>query len=232
MKLRLFKKTQSATVSQPRTPVEKKKLWKEIGSLLLTALLVGGVVWWVIYSYNQPDVERTGDVATEYRDRLTDLESAVTSEPDNATARKEYAVALYATGYLKRAVVQYEAAIKINEKDAGAYASIGNIYRDLEDYKKAVEYYTTSLEHNSVALNTYVNLASVQLYSLDDANAAIETYDKGLKALPDNESLLLLKGIAQEKKGDTDAAKSTYQTLLSKNSENAAAKANLERLQR
>lgn len=187
-------------------------------------------MWWGIYSYTTPDKERTGEVAAEYRARLSDLKQATKDEPDNATARKDYAVALYATGYLKRAISEYESAININEKDANAYASIGNIYRDLEKYDKAIDYYNKSLEYNSAALNTYINLAAVQLYSLNDADAAIATYERGLEALPDNESLHLLVAIAQEKKGDTDAAIKTYQAILSRDSENAAARANLDRL--
>lgn len=93
-----------------------------------------------------------------------------------------------------------------------------------EAYKKAIEI-------NKTAINPYVNLANIQLYTQDDADAAIDTYKQALRAIPDNNNdFETLLAVAYEQKGDKESAKNTYQNILSRDAENKAAQAGLERL--
>ncbi len=92
-----------------------------------------------------------------------------------------------------------------------------------EAYKKAIEI-------NKTAINPYVNLANIQLYTQDDADAAIDTYKQALRAIPDNNDFETLLAVAYEQKGDKESAKNTYQNILSRDAENKAAQAGLERL--
>lgn len=208
--------------------VNRHKVSASIIVILFVAGIVGGILW--LNAGNDDKRVPASEVAAEYQKRLPELEDAVKSSPKDASVRKNYAVALYATGDFEKAKQQYEAAVKLNDKDSTAYNNLGNVYRDLKNADKAVESYKKSIELNSKSINTYVNLANVQLYTLNKADDAIATYKSGLKALPNNEQLELLLGIAYEQSGDTARAKQTYQNILSRNGENVAAKANIERL--
>lgn len=198
---------------------------------LVLVVAIAGLVWWFVAQNNNTNKRiSSGEVSAEYERRLPELEQAAKNNPNDAAARKNYAVALYATGDLDKARDEYEAAVKINDKDATAYNNLGNIYRDLNNANKAVESYRKSLEINNTSINTYVNLANLQLYTQNNKDAAIATYKDGLKVLPNNEQLQLLLGIAYEQADQVDNAKQTYQSILARNGDNAAAKANLDRL--
>lgn len=236
--MRDVQKSEGAVSSQPTSGTRstaKFVTWvktHKVASSVITVLLIASVVVGVLaYNARQNNVKMpSSEVAAEYQKLLPALEAEAKNKPNDANARKNYAVALYATGNLQKARQQYEAAVDINGKDSTAYNNLGNVYRDLKNYNKAVDAYKKSIELNSKSVNTYVNLANVQLYSLDKADDAIATYKSGLKALPGNDQLELLLGIAFEQSGDVVRAKQTYQNILSRNKDNAAAKANLERL--
>ena len=200
-----------------------------LGAVIIIAV-AAAMTWWLMSRSGETEQKAAGPVVAEYQKRLPELEKGVKDAPNDPTAHKNYAVALYATGDYKGARDQYEAAVKLNDKDATAYNNLGNAYRDLGNTSKAIESYQKSIERNKTSINTYVNLANIQLYTQKDSDAAIATYKNGLKNLPDNEQLQLLLGIAYEQADQIDNAKQTYEAILAKHEDNAAAKANLDRL--
>lgn len=210
--------------------VKKHKLIS-LSILLLTLLIIGLIIF--IISRNTGDTSQTNSsqLVAEYREKLPDLKQAVKDNSKDATARKEYAVALYVVGDKEKAVEQYEAAIKLDDQDAITYNNLGNVYRDLKQTNKAIEAYKKSIELNPSSVNTYVNLANVQLYVQNKPEDAIATYKQGLEALPDNYQLELLHGVACEKAGQIDEAKQIYQKILSRDADNKSAKARLESLE-
>lgn len=231
--------------AQKRASKKQKKSWQQwfsgiarwIRAHRLVAVLLAVVVVaviavsaWMAMTPQSTKRSSTNPAVQQYEKRLPELKKAVEKDSKDANARKEYAVALYATGEIGGAATQYEAAVKLNDKDAVAYNNLGNSYRDLKKTDKAIEAYKKSIELNKKNINAYANLANVQLYTKNDADAAIATYQQGLKELPNNTQLLLLLGTAYEQKNDTANAKSTYRTILSQDSDNAAAKAAIERL--
>lgn len=207
--------------------VKKHKIVFAVILVLLIAAITAAIL---LFSQKPSATKASSEVVAAYEKKLPDLKQEVKSKPTDASARKNYAVALYATGDLKEASKQYQEAIKINDKDAISYNNLGNVYRDLGKTDDAIDAYKKSIERNKKNINVYVNLANVQLYSKDDSAAAISTYKSGLKELPDDSQLMLLLGLAYEKSGDVDQAKKTYESILTKDTENVAAKSNLERL--
>lgn len=206
---------------------KNKALSLFLGVILVT--LVSLTVWNVFFRIDTTKVPATA-VSEEYERRLPELKKAVEDSPNDTTARKNYAVALYATGNYKAARGQYQEALKRNDRDALAYNNLGNVQRDLGDYDAAIASYRKAIEITPSSVNSYVNLANVLLYSKNDAAGAVAVYQDGLKALPDNEQLQLLLGIAYEQAGRDGDARKTYEALLGQNPNNSAAKANLDRI--
>ena len=207
--------------------VKKNKLPIIIGVIVLIVALAGVGIYFAIN--NKQKTELTG-VAAEYQERLPELKKEAENNPDNAESRKKYAIALYATGEKDLAEKQYEEVVRINDQDGVAYNNLGNAYRDNKKTDKAIEAYKKAIEINKTAINPYVNLANIQLYTQDDADAAIDTYKQALRAIPYNNDFETLLAVAYEQKGDKESAKNTYQNILSRDAENKAAQAGLERL--
>ena len=200
------------------------------GAIVLLIIVTTLLVWFGVHQKNNATTVSKNPAVIRYQEQLPELKDAVEDDPKSSDARKGYAVALYATGNLKQARSQYEEAIKLNDKDATAQNNLGNVYRDLEMADRAIAAYRRAVELNPKAINPYVNLANIQLYTQNDADAAIETYRSALKALPGNNQVELLLGIAFEQKKDTSSARQAYENILRRDSDNAAAKAGLERL--
>lgn len=200
-----------------------------VGSVALLLVLVVAAVW--IGTRDNDDVTVSKNpVVQEYQQQLPTLKKKAKDNSKNPSAHIDYAVALYATGNIKQAKQEYEAAAKLDNKNATVHNNLGNAYRDLGDIDKAIEAYQQAITLNPKLINPYFNLANIQLYSQKDADAAIKTYQKALTSLPDNEQVLLSLGIAYEQKNDKTKAKQVYQSILAKDAGNAAAKANLDRL--
>jgi tetratricopeptide (TPR) repeat protein len=169
--------------------------------------------------------------AQQYQQKLDALKKDAAKKPRDAISQREYGVALYATGQLDDAKTQYNKAISVSPKDATLYNNLGNVERDLTDYKGAASAYNKAISLNAQLLNAYVNLANMQIYNQHDVDAGIATYQTALKGLPGNNEIRLLLGLAYEQKGDKASALQQYQTILQSDPNNAAAAANLKRLQ-
>ena len=198
-------------------------------TILFTVLLIISIGIWLLV-HNRQKQQPANPVIAAYTKQLPDLKKKAKANPTDANARKNYAVALYVTRDLEQAEQQYEAATAINDKDAVTYNNLGNVYRDLGKTNEAIDAYQKSLDLDPNSVNTYANLANIQLYSKNKPLAAIETYKTGLSHLPENTQLQLLLGLAYEQAKDIPAAKQTYENILANDKDNTAAKANLERL--
>jgi tetratricopeptide (TPR) repeat protein len=207
--------------------IDRHKLWT-ILILAVVLFILAISIWLVIQNHHK--VQVTNPVVATYAKQLPDLKKKAETNPNDANARKNYAVALYVTRDLEQAKQQYEAATVINDKDAVTYNNLGNVYRDLGKINEAIDAYKKSLELDPDSVNTYANLANIQMYSKNKPLDAIETYKTGLSHLPGNTQLQLLLGLAYEQAKDIPSAKQTYENILANDKDNTAAKANLERL--
>lgn len=199
-----------------------------IGAIIFVALLVILIV--VIANPKQTVKVTQTQIGLEYQQKLPGLKQAVEQTPKSAEARKNYGVALYATGDVEGAKKQYEEAVKADNKDAVAFNNLGNTYRDLGQNDKAIDAYETAINLSPKSLNSYANLANIQLYSKNKPQDAIATYKKGLQHLPDNVQLLQLLAVAYEQANDKTNAIKTYQTITTIDPANTAAKSAIERL--
>ena len=176
------------------------------------------------------DVPQTNALMQQYQEQLPMLAEKVQANNEDKQAKRDYAVALYATGDIEKAKEQYLEELKLNATDPIIYNNLGNIYRDLGDYETAVVNYKKAIELNPQMANAYANLANVYTYSLSKPDLGIETYKSALIANPGDTDINLLLANAYEQMGNKASAKAVFESILVKAPDNLAAKQGLERL--
>ena len=169
-------------------------------------------------------------VVREYRDKLPELKTEAQKTPDSFGARRAYAQALYVTGDKQAAKTEYEAATRLNPKDATTKNNLGNVYRDLKNYSAATDAYRSAYELDPSLINAYINLATMQAYTLKKPGDAVATYKHAVSKNGESPELLLLLADAYEQNGQKDMTLSTYREVLEKDPNNTAAKRNIDRL--
>jgi tetratricopeptide (TPR) repeat protein len=199
--------------------------------IVVLIFIIMGLIIWLAEANNEPESTSNNPIVADYQKQLPDLADAAEDGQDNAKAQANYAVALYATGDVGKAKDQYEKAVQLDPDNATLRNNLGNAYRDLGDYQKAVDSYQKALSLDPKMLNAYMNLANVYLYTLDQPDLAIKTYQDALKNIPGNQELQVLLGTAYEQSGDKAQATATYEAVLQENPNNTGAQAGLKRVQ-
>ena len=172
----------------------------------------------------------TNPIVASYDKQLPSLAAAVAKSPNSASALTAYGVALYATGNLNGALTQYTAELKLNPKDPVLLNNIGNVYRDLGMYPKALSSYQNSISVAPTSATAYINLANLYDYTLRQPALAITTIKDAKTNIPKDADLGVLLGLAYEQTNNKPAAKTAYQAVLKLDPGNAAATAGLKRV--
>lgn len=198
---------------------------------LAGVLVMSGLTGWIIENSRSKTVsdQPKNPIARQFKAQLPSLKEKAEKNPSSFEAQRDYAVALYATGNVKEAKTRYERALRIR-KDATTYNNLANVHRDLGDYDAAVDAYKKAIAANPKLINPYTNLANIQLYSLNKADDAIDTYRQALKEIPNDPQLQVLLALAYEKKGDIASAKQVLKSAQAANPENKTIQANLARI--
>jgi tetratricopeptide (TPR) repeat protein len=221
--------TQSASPGPADKNLQKRKKIIYIAIGVAAFILLLTIILFVNKDEEEP--KSSNPIVADYQQQLPDLEKKAADNPDDPKAQYDYAVALYATGDIEKAKDQYEKAAELDKNNASLQNNLGNAYRDLEEYEQAVESYKQAIAVDAKFLNAYMNLASLYLYTLDQPDKAIKTYQDALKNMPDNQEVQVLLGMAYEKSGEKTKAKETYQDVLEANPNNTAAQAGLKRVE-
>ena len=201
--------------------------------IIVSAVLVALIFVIILVKLKSPThLQPVADnaVVREYRDKLPELKAEAQKSPHSFNARRAYAQALYVVGDKQAAKAEYEAASRLNPKDAVTKNNLGNVYRDLEDYAAATDAYREAYQLDPSLINAYVNLATMQSYTLKKTGDAVSTYKYAVSKNGQSVDLLLLLGDAYEQNGQKELALSTYRTVLEKDPDNMAAKRNIDRL--
>jgi tetratricopeptide (TPR) repeat protein len=207
-----------------------------IGSVVVVAALVAGGVGVALRSGGSsspkaaaPPASKNAVIAS-YQKQLPALEAAVSKTPGDAHALDSYGVALYATGDVAKARVQYEAELKVNGSDAVLLNNLGNVYRDLGSYDKARASYQKSISIAPKSATAYINLANLYTYTLREHALGVSTILQAQRALPTNPDLGVLLGIAYEESGNKVDARAAFEAVLKKTPTSVAAKAGMARV--
>jgi len=113
----------------------------------------------------------------------------------------------------------YEAAIKAYgeslrlfpfKENVGTYYNLGGCYYDLKDYRRAIDYYTQTLQINPDNLDAYYNRGTSRS-RLDDYQGAIEDYTKVISRNPNDANAYELRGGCYFKISNIQQAMSDFQ---------------------
>lgn len=226
----MSERTQGGVVGVAKKINPKNKL--AIG-VTLTVIILAAIVVIVLFVRKDDDssqIRSNNDVVRYYQEKLPSLEKAVKEDSNDFASRMDYAIALYATGDLNEAKKQYEVAISIKGDDVVLRNNLGNVLRDKGDHSGAISEYEQAIKIDPRNQNAYINLGSLQTYTLNKPQDGITTYKKAIKAMPENLQIELQLGLAYEQAGNNEEAIKTFRSVLSKDPTNTAAKNNLTRL--
>ena len=101
----------------------------------------------------------------------------------NVNAHIQKGDSLIKQGQFKRAIVEYDKAIRLNPKYALAYNNRGIAYRRLKQYRRAIEDYNTTLRLNPKFAKAYYN-RGISYLNLKQYRRAIQDYNEAIRLNP------------------------------------------------
>jgi tetratricopeptide (TPR) repeat protein len=152
----------------------------------------------VIYEA-QNDLQRAG----EFFQKAIDIQP-LWAKPHNNLVRT-----LVGQGKTAQAVTNLEAAIKANPAVVGPYLSLGQIYEQTGEYKKAIQVYERLLEKQAdfwVGMNNLASLLSDHSSSKKDLEKALNLALNAQKTRPDDPSVLDTLGWIYYRQNDANKA--------------------------
>jgi tetratricopeptide (TPR) repeat protein len=172
----------------------------------------------------------TNQITQQFLDQLPGLREEAKSNPNSAGAQQQLAMAMYATGDLEGAKKAYEKSALLDGNNAIVHNNLGNVYRDLRNFKSAETEYRTAMRLNPQLPMPYANLANIYLNDLNRPNDAQDIYATGIKNIPSYIDFYLAAASAYERMGESTKAIHTYKQALKIQPENTIATAGLKRL--
>lgn len=160
------------------------------------------------------------------RARLSQLQRAVSMNPNDAGIRKMFAALLNQAGQRKEAAAQYEAVLSVKPDDESAQSELLSIYMAVHDYGKVIQVSRRILQANpdDPAVLAKRGFAYGAMGSWDNA---ISSYEMSLKGDPQNETVRLNLGEAYERGRRFSEAVRQYRLVLKDNPHSSQALAAL-----
>lgn len=124
----------------------------------------------------------------EWEEALPYLEEAVAADPEDATARRQLALAYYNLRRLDEAQAIYETMLAAQE-DPLIRNRLGNILRDQGDLRAAEAAYRQAISGDPQRSDPYMNLAELLWRTHRDAEA-VAVLRQGMEASPESRPLL------------------------------------------
>lgn len=128
----------------------------------------------------------------EWQQALPMLEEAA-ADPDNATARRQLAIAYYNLGRLDDARSLYETMLA-TEENAQIRNRLGNVLRDQGDLEGAEAAYRKSIEEKPDLTDPYLNLAEL-LWGTHRDEEALAVLQQGLNSIGEESRPFLQQGL-------------------------------------
>ena len=121
-------------------------------------------------------------VERNYQDALKHIELAIIKEPNQAIFHSNYGGLLQTIGRIDDAIKSYKKSLKIDKKCFQSLYSLGIIYTDKKEYKKAKDFYIKAINVNEKSAEAHNNLAN--LYNFLNDDKAEQHYLKTIQLQP------------------------------------------------
>ena len=133
--------------------------------------------------------------------------------------------AYHTLGEYRRAIEDYDQALRINQRDTSAYYNRGNAYATLGELRRAIEDYSQALRLDPGKTQAYNN-RGIAYRNLGEYRRAIEDYDQALRLDPDYAAAYNNRGNAYANLGNPARAIKDYDQALRLNPGFIKARAN------
>jgi tetratricopeptide (TPR) repeat protein len=199
-----------------------RRAWRErpgglrAGSLLLLLLAVG------ITALGARTVARNA----EYRSEVSIWQTVVDRRPINPRAYNNLGFALANTGHTKEAIVQYEAALRLEPDYAEVHNNLGNALVNTGHTPEAIAQFEEALRLKPNYAKAHYNLGNT-LANTGHTSEAIAQYEAALRVKPAFVEAHSNLGIALAKTGRTTEAIAQYEAALRLKPDSAEAHNNL-----
>lgn len=221
------KKRQDGLASLLKTLREKKFI---ILYIFLTAAVLGGVYFVKNMQKKKLQPDQPLTLVQQYQNQLIALKDKASS--GKAVDLQAYGIALYATGDFPEAEKVYRKQAEVDSQNSMLHNNLANTLRDQKKTEEAIKEYEKAIELAPGSVNSYVNLASIYQYSLNDPESAINVYKKAIEKNPNVVDFQNLAGLAYEQKGELEQAIEYFKKALVIQSDNQAAKSGIERIEK
>ena len=162
----------------------------------------------------------------DWKDGLTLWTKSVKQTPDSGVARGSLGRAYLERGMLGKAIVEFEAAVRLMPDHFKAYYNLGVIYDRQNDVEQALFHYKAAIRSNPGFADAHFNLAN--LYQKNGfAEAAVEHYRTVIKLTPEDIEARNNLGVAYARQGKLDQAIEAWEGVLKIDPANIGAKENI-----
>ena len=158
----------------------------------------------------------------DYKGAITDYDSAIRLNPDDAKAYNNRGTAKHQLGQHFAAIADYDTAIRLNPDDAKAYNNRGVAKNDLGQHLAAIADFDIAIRLNPDLAEAYLN-RGVAKDDLGQHFAAIADFDIAIRLNPDDAKAYNNRGIAKRALGQHFAAIADYDTAIRLNLDDAKA---------
>jgi superkiller protein 3 len=189
---------------------------RSVACLTITALLLFGAAG----CSSNKDKSATAGLHGVDDEKATDMNAAnakfEASKDPPLSAETHFAAGLLADqqGQYDRAIMQYNAALKIQPDYSGALFRLGIDYAQLKQYPLAIDAWKRYIKATNDSATGYNNLAFAQQLAGDNGGAEA-SYRKGIERDPKNEPCRVNYGLMLAKQGRISEAMLQLQAVLS-----------------
>ena len=197
-------------------------------AVLLVLLIIGGYGWSEGYTPGSP-VKRTIAVnlspehRAEFEKQVKDATAKVQQNGEDFDSWIQLGSAQYQLGRLADAAFAYEEAGNLRGKNSLSFSNLGDVYVKMGKLVKARLSYERALDNNPAYEQHYLKLVEFLQTNVQNPKADIEAaFERGLKELGSNYTILSAYADWRERVGDLVSARALWEQLLRINPGNKA----------
>lgn len=165
----------------------------------------------------------------KYEEANKALEQVAKTEQADAKTFLLLGITRYQKKDYNGAIAAYDQALALDSKLVEAYQGKANTFRDMNNLREAEIWYRKAWSVNPQFVDAYTEL-SIQLHIAGKLPEAIKVMQECVTANPKSPEMHVVLGNLQKASGQRSEAKTTYETALTLDPNNEAAKAALAAL--